>query len=275
MGIIAVLLAAGLAALPSEPGALQKVAVLDVQAPEADADLVPVMTEVLSAELARTGRFTSVIAGRDIKAMLSFEERKQILGCTDDSCLAEIGGALGADRIVVSSLTQVGSSRVLTLKLIDITRASTDARVYRTIEGDAGAVLQALSAAVDELLGAPAQPSAPAVALQAPAPAGPGLRAGPIVLLAVGASSLGAGLGFGLSAKSHYDAAVQGTQVGSQRSIQTGQTHQTIANLAFGLGAAAVLAGGLWWWLGSEPSTPTVAPGLGPDGASLVMAGRF
>ncbi len=263
------------AALATEPGALQKVAVLDVQAPESHEALVPVLTEVLSTELGSSGRFTSVVAGRDIKAMLSFEERKQILGCTDDSCIAEIGGALGADRIVVSSVNKVGTGWVLTLKLIDIVEARTEARVYETIEGSEARLVTAMPRAVGALLGRP-KPAQPAPASRLATTAERPLPVGPIALLAVGAAGLGVGLGFGVSAKSHYDAALSAQEVGSQRRISSGQTHQSIANLAFGVSAAAAVGGALWWWLGtSNDGTAQVVPSVGAQAAALSVRGRF
>lgn len=263
------------AALATEPGALQKVAVLDVQAPESHQDLVPVLTEVLSTELGTSGRFTSVVAGRDIKAMLSFEERMQILGCTDDSCIAEIGGALGADRIVVSSVTKVGADWVLTVKLIDIVEARTEARVYETVEGSEARLVTAMPSAVSALLGRK-KPAGPTPATKVASTAERPLRVGPIALLAVGAAGLGVGLGLGVSAKGHYDAARSAQEVGSQRRIATGKMHQSIANVAFGVSAAAAVGGALWWWLGtSEEDSPQIVPSVGTQSASLSLRGQF
>lgn len=265
---------AAYAALATDPGALQKVAVLDVQAPESHTTLVPMLTEILSTELGASGRFTSVVAGRDIKAMLSFEERKQMLGCTDESCMAEIGGALGADRIVVSSVTRVGPDWVLTLKLIDIVEARTEARVYRTVKGSEAQLVEAMPQAVGDLLGRPEAAQPPPVATVAVAPTR-ALPVGPIGLFAAGAVGLGVGFGFGVSAKSHYDVALSAQDVGSQRSISTGQTHQTVANLAFGLSATAALGGALWWWLGTPERSTQVVPLVGAESAAVAIRGQF
>jgi hypothetical protein len=50
------------------------------------------------------------------------EELKRQLsgGCNDDSCIADIGGALGAQYMITGSLDRLGKRHILTLKLIDI-----------------------------------------------------------------------------------------------------------------------------------------------------------
>ena len=59
------------------------------------------LTQVLSVELKRI-QGASVIGKEDIAAMLDLEGQKQVLGCdSNTSCLAEIGGALGVDKLVV------------------------------------------------------------------------------------------------------------------------------------------------------------------------------
>jgi hypothetical protein len=62
---------------------------------------------VVAAEADRLGGF-EVVSGRDVQAMLGFERARELAGCDDLACFAEIGGALGAQRILVSS---VGAGR--------------------------------------------------------------------------------------------------------------------------------------------------------------------
>jgi hypothetical protein len=111
------------------------VAVLDIQGTGVDDKLLPTLTEVLTVEVDNLGAY-KVVGGRDVQAMLGFEKQKDMLGCTDAACLAEIGGALGVDRIVVSHIGMVGKTYVVNIKLINIRMADTEARVYETVNAD-------------------------------------------------------------------------------------------------------------------------------------------
>jgi len=42
--------------------------------------------------------------------MLGFEQKKQLSGCTDTSCMVAIGGALGVDKIVTGTVGKLGES---------------------------------------------------------------------------------------------------------------------------------------------------------------------
>lgn len=261
----------GLAAAPP----LGKVAVLDVQATGVDEAMTGLLTEVLTTEVQRSGRFTEVIAGRDVKAMLSFEERRQILGCSDESCLAEIGGALGADRIMVSNVGKVGETFVITVKLIDIVKARTDARGYRRVSGPPEALLDGIQQAVRDLWRpAEAEPVAP-VGASTPAPAARPLPVAPLVLFGVGAVGLGVGVGFGLDAKARRDHAADPTYVGGQAEIAKGKTSMVLSNVGYGVGAAAAVTGALLWLLGGDDDAVAVAPAVGGGAVGMAVGGRL
>src|SRR5512138_3260100 len=42
--------------------------------------------------------------------MLAFEKNRQMMGCTDGGCIAEIGGALGVDYIVSGKVTRIAAA---------------------------------------------------------------------------------------------------------------------------------------------------------------------
>jgi hypothetical protein len=81
------------------------------------------LTEGLSALF--TERVKSANAGfkvysqADIERVLSAERQAQLLGCSDDSCLAELSGALGARYIVSGRVDRFGDRYVLTAGLFD------------------------------------------------------------------------------------------------------------------------------------------------------------
>ena len=63
-----------------------------------DTNVIKVVNSFLAKDLRDLG--FQVITPTDIGAALGLERQKHILGCTESSCLAEIGGAMGADYIV-------------------------------------------------------------------------------------------------------------------------------------------------------------------------------
>ena len=128
-----------------------KIAVVGLRATGVAAELAENLSSVLASELSSLGLF-EVVSRDDIKAMLQFEEEKRLLGCEDASCIAEIGGALGVDRIVVGSLGKVGSQVLLDVRLMNIKRAEVESRVSRQLEGEAGLV-EAVRSAARELVG--------------------------------------------------------------------------------------------------------------------------
>jgi len=133
-----------------------------------ESGLVDVYTDALVAELRRRPGIT-VLGDADMSALLGFERKKQLLGCTDESCLTEIAGALGVDRLVSGSVGRVGNSLVVYLALLDpaTTRpvASVQQRLTRGDESflDAvpGLIMQLLTARALELTPPSSGKSAP------------------------------------------------------------------------------------------------------------------
>jgi formylglycine-generating enzyme required for sulfatase activity len=138
----------------------QSIAVLNVRSDQlAGGDLLT-LTEAITTELNSHGGYR-VFGWNDVSQMLEHKAGKQALGCDDEKCFAEIGGALGVTYIAAGNLGKLGDRYILNLKLIDITRTETKARVKRTVSGNMGLLIDELPAMVAELLGAPAR-SAPA-----------------------------------------------------------------------------------------------------------------
>ncbi|MDF1566335.1 MAG: 3'-5' exonuclease, partial [Deltaproteobacteria bacterium] len=90
----------------------------------ADPAEVKAISEYLQTELIARGHY-QVVGPAEIQALMGLEAQKQLLGCTDTaaSCLAEVGGALGSDRLLSGSVTRVGSSVILSLSLLDVQSA--------------------------------------------------------------------------------------------------------------------------------------------------------
>jgi len=145
-----------LAALPA-PGYAQarrrhlRVAVLELTAVGVARETADNLTAVLAAETARYDELRPV-SRREIADLLDLDRQKKMLGCNDDSCLAEVVGALGVDKILSGQLGQLDGAWVLTLHLIDTRTGRVDGRVVRTVPAD-GQLIDAAKTALTELMG--------------------------------------------------------------------------------------------------------------------------
>ena len=122
----------------------ESIAVLELQATGVDKDLATNLSEILVAEVDRLNIY-KVIGKSEIKAMLGFEEEKQILACSDDTgCLAEIGGALGVEKIIIGSIGKISNTFVVNIKLVNIKKAEVEKRFYETVKGDAAILIETI-----------------------------------------------------------------------------------------------------------------------------------
>lgn len=111
--------------------------------------------DALAGEL-RKRAGVSVLTQSDVGALLGVEKTRQMLGCSETGCMAEIGGALGADRVVHGSLGRVGGSLVVNLSALDPRRATAAASVSERLRGAQDeAFLDALPSLADALLAEP------------------------------------------------------------------------------------------------------------------------
>lgn len=109
------------------------------------------VTEQVVAEVRRTTQ-AQVVTQDDIKSTLSLEEQKQMVGCSNESCMAEVGGALGVDHMITGSIGKVGESWIVVLKLMNVKKVATEAQADRRLrKGSLDDVLDAIPAMVKEL----------------------------------------------------------------------------------------------------------------------------
>ncbi len=106
----------------------------------------------MAANVIREAGAYKVIGKDDIRATLSFEQQKTIMGCSDESCIAEVGGALGVRFIVVGNLSRFGKSFLLNMKLIDVAKVEVLKGVSRTIPGKEEKLVAELPGVARELL---------------------------------------------------------------------------------------------------------------------------
>ncbi|HEX9402451.1 MAG TPA: PEGA domain-containing protein [Anaeromyxobacter sp.] len=114
-----------------------KVAVLDFAANGASKELASAAGGVAANELDRMGTFQTVTADA-IRNMLAFEKQRQMLGCADAGCMAEIGGALGVDWLVSGKVTKLAASAgvpetfSLDLTLTNVRKAQREGSIIET-----------------------------------------------------------------------------------------------------------------------------------------------
>jgi TolB-like protein len=139
-----------------------KLAVLDVQAVGVPGDQAVAIGEAMTQELSRRG-FFEVISSSDIRTLLGVERQKQLMGCGDSNCTAELSGALGARFVLQATLTRLGDSLQLSLQMLDSDKAQSVARSVRLAK-DTRQLAQLLPWALAEATATPLPP-APSKAL--------------------------------------------------------------------------------------------------------------
>lgn len=147
-----------------------KVAVSEMEVgPGADPKIAHLVTTLVASELHKRPSL-SVTSQEDIQNLLGLNRQRQLLQCADASCLAEIGGALGVDQMVTGSLSKLGGSQVIVLRVVDVRHARVLRDVNRRIQDPkADAILDVLPAMIVELYPNDAPQPAPAAAVTPPA----------------------------------------------------------------------------------------------------------
>ena len=109
--------------------------------------------DMVANQIRGLGKY-EVIGKSDIRAALHLEQQKQMLGCDSESCMAEIGGALGVPWMVIGNISLFGKTFLLNLKLLDVGRVKVIQGLSKTIKGGEDALVEAVPAAVLELMAA-------------------------------------------------------------------------------------------------------------------------
>lgn len=115
-------------------------------------DTRELLNELLVTDVQHRLADRKVIAPSDIDALIGLERAKDLMGCDDAACAAEIGGALGAAYLVTGRLGILGESLVMTLKLINLKATSVESRVTQTVATrDQGQIAAAITQMVADL----------------------------------------------------------------------------------------------------------------------------
>lgn len=122
--VAALLLVPGVALAKKAPA----LPVMKIEAANGADDRQAVLATDAAAESLRELGVFRVLSSEDIRRILDFERTKQLSGsqCSEDRCLAEIGGALGADFMVSGKLTKISGKLKLDLQLFNNAKAKVD-----------------------------------------------------------------------------------------------------------------------------------------------------
>jgi len=111
------------------------IAVLPLASKTLDANKVSVLDSLVVTGVSEIGKYR-VVSAADVNAMLGLEKMKSAVGCTDLTCAAEIGGALGVDFLFTGTANVLGSKLILTSALLDIQKAEAVSRKQLRISND-------------------------------------------------------------------------------------------------------------------------------------------
>lgn len=122
---------------PAPPAERCKIVVLNLvgrSLPAGDEEVPSILTETLAGEVGVVSG-CDVVSQADIIAMLDYEKQKAV--CTDgsDSCLAEVGAALGAERVVAGTIGKLGSEYVLAARLMNVKKGAVESRAEIPVSG--------------------------------------------------------------------------------------------------------------------------------------------
>jgi hypothetical protein len=114
-------------------------------------ELSELLTDILLVQLRKTGAFKEVLGMADVSNLLALDQQKTLLGCANEECLAQVGGALGVPYFLRSQVGLLGKAYVLTLHLVSVEEAKVVSRSLAQAS-DEGALMAAIGSALNELL---------------------------------------------------------------------------------------------------------------------------
>ena len=128
-----------------------RLAVYELKSQPGDERLAELATDAVVVELRKLQR-VSVVSMDEVRAMLDLESQKQLLGCGDDSCVAEIADSLGVDGVIIGSIAHLEAQTVFGLRRIDQRDAKTVGQVTERLTSENGEeVLAAVGPFVQKL----------------------------------------------------------------------------------------------------------------------------
>ena len=142
-----------LVAWPAAAAEQKSVAVMELQfGDQTDKVKARALEDLLSNEIRALGHLR-VISHSDVCGLLNIEKQKLLLGCTDEHCMTEIGGALGVDWMLTGTVSDFGKTMLLNLKVLNVREARVAASTSRKVAGGREKLVENLPGMVRELFG--------------------------------------------------------------------------------------------------------------------------
>ena len=125
--------------------------VAPLQSIKTDPSNAKILEQLIRNYAGRSGGYTLVTP--DEMGAIDEELKRQLSGgCSEASCIANIGGALGAQFMLSGSFNRLGSRYILTLKLVDIELVKA-IRTTEVMESGLDPIVDVLEGRVEALLG--------------------------------------------------------------------------------------------------------------------------
>ncbi len=259
MGLAALLAVLALGVPP------QKLAAPGLTGLDVPPDALAFYNEHLSLGLTRRG--LEVRTAKQIEAVVGLERQRELLGCSDASCMAEIASALGVDAMVIGEIGKFGEEYQVHIKVV----SSADARLLASYSKRVAAAvmldtLDEAAGALVSALGIRAEPEGP-----------------PLVLpIATGvAAAVAFALGAGLLAQSGsrwgqlHDASGSLSDSAALELARAGSREQTWGWVAVGVGSVALAATAVLTGLKLAAGRASASAVVAPGGGGLVVQVRW
>lgn len=203
-----------------------------------------------------------VITAKDIQTLLGVDRQRQLLGCTESSCIAELGSALGCERVLNGQLAQLDDTFRGTLRVISSLSGLVLAEEPVEAKGQK-ALVSALEKAARRM----------AKKLKPPPPP-PNLTWVPVVVGGTAVTVAGA-VFFGAAASNASKISVQSDERVAVRLADEGKAFETTAWTMAGVGAAAIATGVVMAVTGFPPPKVSPTVSVTSSGASVGVSGVF
>lgn len=256
--------------LAASPAPL-RVASPGLQVVNIEAKLGDFYSEHLAQQLKYAG--LQVVTSREIASLLGIERQRQLLGCGEGTCIAELANALGVDGLILGDVALLSGRYQLNLKII----ATADGRTIALSSSSAnseGELVEVLTAAAKQLT------RDASLALGRPVPAGTSPGSGSVrrfawIPLVGGLAVAGAGAACAVISGNSHEALRTGSPGASGLQVKaTGETTQALAVAGLTIGGAALVGAAAMFLFGAEQPV-TVGAAITPSGAGIGLTGVF
>ena len=128
-----------------------KIAILSVQSSAITKENLERVSDYIAEEFEKKAN-GKVLFLEDIRSMLQSEGVENLLSCYADTCISQIGNAIGADIVIIGGIGQLGNNYLFSLKMVDVLRDNVLSRVSTRVTGDIGKILDEIPVAVGNLV---------------------------------------------------------------------------------------------------------------------------